>query len=207
VSGIVGSKFNIRGSGLVGSLGTDGQHLLSSGAGVTNVFETVAGGGGKVLKVSKEKITNNGISSVTSSYISFGADYGFDLTYTSGSMIHVTTAGMMQSNSYGYVATHAAHSAFKWMRTTGSIPAEGAAIGGSDDMVMYFEWGLENMFNVANKDFGIYGSLNCDFHDTPSGTACKYYMAGTSNRATTRMSIYGQPSQPFYITAVEYDIS
>jgi len=44
MSGIVGSKLNIRGSGLVGSLGTDGQHLLSSGAGVTNVFETAAGG-------------------------------------------------------------------------------------------------------------------------------------------------------------------
>ena len=45
MSGIVGSKFNIRGSGLVGSLGTDGQHFLSSGAGKTNVFETVSAGG------------------------------------------------------------------------------------------------------------------------------------------------------------------
>ena len=45
MSGIVGSKFNHRGSGLIGSLGTDGQHLLSSGAGKTNVFETAAGGG------------------------------------------------------------------------------------------------------------------------------------------------------------------
>jgi|6_EtaG_2_1085325.scaffolds.fasta_scaffold33526_1 hypothetical protein len=42
MSGIVGSKFNHRGSGLVGSLGTDGQHMLSSGAGKSNVFETVA---------------------------------------------------------------------------------------------------------------------------------------------------------------------
>ena len=45
MSGIIGSKLNIRGSGLVGSLGTDGQHLLSSGAGKTNVFETVAASG------------------------------------------------------------------------------------------------------------------------------------------------------------------
>ena len=42
MSGIIGSKLNHRGSGLVGSLGTDGQHLLSSGAGKSNVFETVA---------------------------------------------------------------------------------------------------------------------------------------------------------------------
>ena len=41
MSGIIGSKFNHRGSGLVGSLGTDGQHLLSSGAGKKHVFETV----------------------------------------------------------------------------------------------------------------------------------------------------------------------
>jgi hypothetical protein len=44
MSGIIGSKLNIRGSGLVGSLGTDGQHLLSSGAGKTNVFETSTSG-------------------------------------------------------------------------------------------------------------------------------------------------------------------
>lgn len=41
MSGIIGSKFNIRGSGLIGSLGTDGQHFLSSGAGKTNSFETI----------------------------------------------------------------------------------------------------------------------------------------------------------------------
>jgi len=42
MSGIVGSRFNIRGSGLVGSLGTDGQVFTSSGAGAGAVFETAA---------------------------------------------------------------------------------------------------------------------------------------------------------------------
>jgi len=52
MSGIVGSKLNIRGSGLIGSLGTDGQHLLSAGAGVSNVFETIAAAaGGKIGQV------------------------------------------------------------------------------------------------------------------------------------------------------------
>jgi len=41
MSGIVGSKLNIRGSGLVAKLGTDGQHLLSSGAGKSVSYETV----------------------------------------------------------------------------------------------------------------------------------------------------------------------
>ena len=45
MSGIVGSRLNIRGSGLVGSLGTDGQVFTSAGAGKSAVFEDVAGGG------------------------------------------------------------------------------------------------------------------------------------------------------------------
>jgi len=42
MSGIVGSRLNNRGSGLVGSLGTDGQVLTSSGAGKSAVFEAGA---------------------------------------------------------------------------------------------------------------------------------------------------------------------
>ena len=45
MSGIVGSRLNIRGSGLVGSLGTDGQIFTSSGASAGAVFEDAAGGG------------------------------------------------------------------------------------------------------------------------------------------------------------------
>ena len=39
MSGIVGSRLNIRGSGVVGKLGTDGQVLTSSGAGESAVFD------------------------------------------------------------------------------------------------------------------------------------------------------------------------
>ena len=46
MSGIVGSKLNIRGSGRVAKLGTDGQVLTSAGAGVSAVYEDAAGGGG-----------------------------------------------------------------------------------------------------------------------------------------------------------------
>ena len=44
MSGIVGSKLNIRGSGLVGSLGTDGQVLTSGGAGAAPAWEDSGGG-------------------------------------------------------------------------------------------------------------------------------------------------------------------
>jgi len=42
MSGIVGSRLNTRGSGLVGSLGTDGQVFTSSGAGAGAVYEDAA---------------------------------------------------------------------------------------------------------------------------------------------------------------------
>ena len=45
MSGITGSKLNIRGSGRIAKLGTDGQVLTSSGAGVQANYEDAAGGG------------------------------------------------------------------------------------------------------------------------------------------------------------------
>ena len=44
MSGIIGSRLNVRGSGLVSKLGTDGQVLTSAGAGKQLAFEDVAGG-------------------------------------------------------------------------------------------------------------------------------------------------------------------
>jgi len=44
MSGIIGSKLNIRGSGRIAKLGTDGQVLTSAGAGAPPAFEDAAGG-------------------------------------------------------------------------------------------------------------------------------------------------------------------
>jgi len=44
MSGIIGSKLNIRGSGRIAKLGTDGQVLTSAGAGLSASFEDIAGG-------------------------------------------------------------------------------------------------------------------------------------------------------------------
>ena len=60
MSGIVGSKLNIRGSGRIAKLGTDGQVLTSSGAGVQANYEAAAGGV-KILQV----IQNQWVSSQT----------------------------------------------------------------------------------------------------------------------------------------------
>ena len=44
MSGIIGSRLNIKGSGIVAKLGTDGQVLTSAGIGVAAAFEDLAGG-------------------------------------------------------------------------------------------------------------------------------------------------------------------
>ena len=44
MSGIIGSKINIRGSGRIAKLGTDGQVFTSAGAGKSVVYEDIAGG-------------------------------------------------------------------------------------------------------------------------------------------------------------------
>ena len=49
MSGIVGSKLNIRGSGRIAKLGTDGQVLTSAGAGLQANYEDAAGGGAWTL--------------------------------------------------------------------------------------------------------------------------------------------------------------
>ena len=56
MSGIVGSRLNIKGSGLVGSLGTDGQVFTSSGAGAGAVYED---GGGAWSLIKSQTITSS----------------------------------------------------------------------------------------------------------------------------------------------------
>lgn len=56
MSGIVGSYFNTRGSGVVAKLGTDGQVFTSTGAGLSQGFEAAAGGG-KLLQAGEDRVT------------------------------------------------------------------------------------------------------------------------------------------------------
>ena len=73
MSGIVGSRLNTRGSGLVGSLGTDGQVFTSSGAGVSHTFEDAAGGGAWTY------ISTTTASTATSVSVTSGIDSTYDV--------------------------------------------------------------------------------------------------------------------------------
>ena len=65
MSGIVGSYFNTRGSGVVAKLGTDGQVFTSTGAGLKQGFEAAAGGGSNVYAELTQASTQANISEAT----------------------------------------------------------------------------------------------------------------------------------------------
>jgi len=81
MSGIVGSRLNIRGSGIVGGIGTDGQVLTSSGAGQEMVFEDA--GGGAVTAINNA--TANELVSIGATTTELDAESG--LTYTDGALV------------------------------------------------------------------------------------------------------------------------
>jgi len=84
MSGIVGSRLNHRGSGLVGSIGTDGQALTSSGAGVGMVFEAAAGGTDntsfQVQRVAAQEIANTSATKIEYDTTDFDTASGWDGT-------------------------------------------------------------------------------------------------------------------------------
>jgi len=77
MSGIVGSKLNIRGSGRIAKLGTDGQVLTSAGAGLQANYEDAAGGGkiGQVFTVQ-----NTGVESSSGTGWETITDLSVDIT-------------------------------------------------------------------------------------------------------------------------------
>ena len=71
MSGIVGSYFNIRGSGVVGKLGTDGQLFTSAGSGIKHGFEAASGGG---------DVTHAAWFRITADHDTSAATLGLDVT-------------------------------------------------------------------------------------------------------------------------------
>ena len=77
MSGIVGSYHNIRGSGVVAKLGTDGQLFTSAGAGVSQGFEAAAGGG-TILQVQTLEVEDTHSNTATTP----AAITAFDIAFT-----------------------------------------------------------------------------------------------------------------------------
>ena len=100
MSGIIGSRLNIRGSGLVGSIGTDGQVLTSAGAGQEIVFETAAGGSGRILQTAMKQYGDSVRTSDTSYVYMTPMGRSFaSLSSTSSKVLISLTGGTISDDS------------------------------------------------------------------------------------------------------------
>ena len=123
MSGIVGSSHNIRGSGIVAKLGTDGQVFTSAGAGVKQTFEDAAGGGAWNF-LSKQTASDDDLlewnSDITSTYDVYKLFCSNALCDTDQVQVYIQ---LRQSDSY-------LTSSYRWgtgrVRDDGAVYAHGS---------------------------------------------------------------------------------
>jgi hypothetical protein len=197
MSGIVGSKLNIRGSGLIGSLGTDGQHLLSAGAGKTNVFETASGGFfGQAVQTNKTDTA----SSTASSF----ADTGLEVAITPAA----TGSKIMVIVSVHYGLNYA--TIFRLARDIGGAGYAAICIGDADSSRGRASGGSDG--SATGGDTGDLSSWCTVFIDSPSTTSevtyqCQYYVqsggTGYLNRSREDADEAHCPRTGSQITALE----
>jgi len=217
MSGIVGSYFNTRGSGVVAKLGTDGQVFTSSGAGVSQDFEAAAGGGA----------WNHLVTTTASG----DSEIEFDTTYFTSSYkvykilisnLHCSDAGpgtelyCQFKHGGSYVTSGYSFAAFRIIQTSTSAyngaASDGSAsqiqitadnLGGDTGETSCWEMTLDDPLGTDNDKvlWGMAGSVNHDnrySRETFIGgselstaiDAIKFYMEG-GDFSSGRFSVYG----------------
>ena len=183
MSGIVGSRFNIRGSGLVGSLGTDGQVFTSAGAGKSAVFEA-AGGGGKILQVVNRK-TSTALT-ITSQTPQATDCYAAITPSASSSDIYVTMSFRLQE--YTGAATGAgATSAMQIFRDIG-----GAGYSTIYPTSQYGNVGFST--NLSAFEMSHYYQPTLSFWDDPNTTSAVTYKLYVAAGLTGTNTYFVSPS-------------
>jgi len=110
MSGIVGSKLNIKGSGLVAQLGTDGQVLTSAGVGLPVAFEDLAAGiswqavetGSTMTAVAGEGYPINTTSNACTITLPSSASNGDQIIFTDYARTWGTNGIIIDSNGLNY---------------------------------------------------------------------------------------------------------
>jgi len=181
MSGIVGSKFNIRGSGLVGSLGTDGQHMLSAGAGKTNVFETIAAAGGAWNKIKQIEAS----SSATINFVNGASDVVLDGTYQLYciKIIQATSASVVvhfEMNFSDDTSSHSYDLVKTWSGTRQYMQETGAGA---------FAWNAQSSGQQSTGEVVITNELDDDADASASGEVWIYNPADTTSTTHFTSSI------------------
>jgi len=110
MSGIIGSRLNIKGSGLVSKLGTDGQILTSAGGGTSVAFEDVAGGiswqsvvtGSTMTAVAGNGYPINTTSNTCTITLPASASAGDEIIFTDYARNWATNKIIIDSNGLNY---------------------------------------------------------------------------------------------------------
>ena len=178
MSGIVGSRLNIRGSGLVGSLGTDGQIFTSSGAGAGAVFEA-APGGGKIGQV---------LQGVGDTVQSFSSTTFTDLTSMTVDITPAATSSKM------LVLVD-----LKFSASSSSVFARLMR----DDTAIYYNDTLEDRVEVFTHDNN--GGYTNDYAYLKDSTAIYLDSPSTTSQITYKVQGAVESSESFYLSRTKAD--
>ena len=174
MSGIVGSKLNIRGSGRVAKLGTDGQVLTSSGAGAGAVFEAAAGGGkiGQVVSTTKSDTWSESVGAGSFSSIVTGLTV--DITPSATSSKILIFVNMIITNNLGQPM------GFGVWRDSTQID-----LGDASSSRMRMSKGKINTVSTTYPEY-----MSTNFLDEPSSTSAITYGVKTACSSSTTKTHY-----------------
>ena len=179
MSGIVGSRLNIRGSGLVGSLGTDGQVFTSSGAGVGAAYEAAAGGGKIVQYTNNTSLSATAITSTSD--VASNCSGAITPTSSSNKIIVTASLGMGSYDNSG----NCCRGRIKIYRDIGG--------GGFADSIQAGSINFGHCKTESDtQERGQYGWPTICFVDSPATTSAVTY------------TVYGSVSSSYNITFGPY---
>jgi hypothetical protein len=202
MSGIVGSYFNTRGSGVVAKLGTDGQVFTSSGAGLSQGFETAAGGG-KMLQAVQYVATAHTVTSTSTSYVDI-TNFEVAITPTKASskiLVHVNFNGSSAGSLVLKIQRDIDSAGFADVYVGDAEAARSRAYGGTG------AGGVGGTLNVQNKD-AVY--LDSPTYDLTDEITYKLLWLAESNptgmclnRSTGNTNFFYVPVCTSSLTAIE----
>jgi hypothetical protein len=208
MSGIIGSKLNHRGSGLVGSLGTDGQHMLSSGAGKKNFFETVAAATTDLTPVRQDVLTlalkqavqenSTKFNLPNSAITKFEADADFDLAGSTDVLRNDSEyiSAMATSTAaadVGGTVTDITDANTDWGYSPAGPYAEDWGTGNDLGTANSYNWGWWSNSGLLTGDFRVgFNGLSHEGFTSAIGATDDYYQWGVTTLDETNI-INGSP--------------
>ena len=179
MSGIVGSYFNTRGSGVVAKLGTDGQIFTSTGLGLSQGFEAAAGGGKILQAVYDDDDTERTTTSSTYVNVSGMPTVNITPAATSSKILIIANCGSIESYDTGVSVC--------------SLFRDSTNLGTTDGGFAHAEI----------QSYDVYPVGTISVLDSPSSTSQITYQIRIKNTGGTLMYFSRTPASKTSICAIE----